>query len=149
MTLMAFKQTPTPDEFRPILPMRPASVIILIVGLLRAGWWIVRAMRLGFWADIQSQFWARRLFELLAGFQERAVQPSLKRPKAISVRTFGAMMSGRGTSAPRAMPGVGALGLALVWRVVDVFAVVVLVPTFHFLKIRRPVLADRRLEHHG
>ena len=78
------------------------------------------------------------------------MQPSLKRPKAISVRTFRAMMSGRGTSAPRAMPGVGALGLALVWMVVDVFVVVaVLVPTFHFLKIRRPVFADRRLEHHG
>lgn len=75
------------------------------------------------------------------------MQPSLKRPKAISVRTFRAMMSGRGTSAPRAMPGVGALGLALVWMVVDVFAVVVLVPTFHFLKIRRPVLPDRGLEH--
>ena len=86
---------------------------------------------------------------MLAVFQERAVQPSLKRPKAISVRTLRAMMSGRGTWAPRAIPGVGALRLALVWMVVDVFAVAVLVPTLHLLKIRRPVLADRRLEHHG
>ena len=31
--------------------------------------------------------------------------------------------------------------------VVDVFAVVVLAPTFHFLKIHWPVLADRGLEH--
>ena len=75
------------------------------------------------------------------------MQPSLKRPKAISVRTFRAMMSGRGTSAPRAMPGVGALGLALVWMVVDVFEVVVLMNKYNLLKIRRPILPDRVLEH--
>jgi hypothetical protein len=61
-------------------------------------------MRFSFCADIQSQFWARKLE--LAVRQERAVQPSLKRPKVISVRTLRARMSGSGTSAPRAMPGI-------------------------------------------
>ena len=71
-------------------------------------------MRFCFWKDIQSQFWARRLFPLLLDevvlllvvSQERAVQPSLtERPKVISVRTLRARMSGRGTRAPWAMPG--------------------------------------------
>ena len=75
-------------------------------------------MRFCFWADIQSQFCARRLCELLLLLllvsQESAVQPSLtERPKVISVRTLRAMMSERGTRAPRAMPEMCQLLVAI------------------------------------
>jgi hypothetical protein len=116
-----------------------------MVGLERAGWWIVRAMRLGFWAECQSQFWARRLLlevevlevvvveevlEVLPVSQERAVQPSLKRPKAISVRTLRARMSYRDTWAPCAIPEIEGFCQLHRFDIVVVVVVVVVVSCF-------------------
>ena len=97
---IALRQTPTPAELRPILPIIPASVTILIVGLFACS--IVRRIRFCFCSSCQSQFCARKL--ALSVFQDKAVHPSENSPNAISVRTLHATISERSTLAPSATP---------------------------------------------